>query len=131
MLGPSEDLIAKSFGGGRFDPNSVNVEAEPENLGEGTFDGFVELQAKPVVTLVGSADHDDATLIDGTITEAPEQLENTTGVMPFRETCEFQSALVLASCDFLDLRELNDTASLRACASEQNFSYVVRPVRWP
>ena len=63
MLGPSEDLIAKSFGGCRLDLNLANVEAEPEVLGESILNGVVELQAAPVITLVGAANHDGVALV--------------------------------------------------------------------
>ncbi|KAI6001371.1 hypothetical protein EDD15DRAFT_2192997 [Pisolithus albus] len=47
--------VAKSFGGSGFDPNSVDVKVKSENPGESV---FVELQAEPVVTLVGTADRE-------------------------------------------------------------------------
>ncbi|KAI6001351.1 hypothetical protein EDD15DRAFT_2231429 [Pisolithus albus] len=49
--------VAKSFGGSGFDPNSVDVKVKSENPGKSV---FVELQAEPVVTLVGTADRETA-----------------------------------------------------------------------
>lgn len=63
MLHPGEDLVAKSFGGRSLGLGTVDVEAEPEDLGKGLFDGVVELQAAPVVVLVEAANHDGVALV--------------------------------------------------------------------
>jgi len=52
VLGPGEDLVAKGCGGLRLDLDTVNVEAEPEDFSECVFDGVIEMQATPVVTLI-------------------------------------------------------------------------------
>ena len=59
MLRPGEDLVAKSFGGRRLGLGTVDVEAEPKDLGK----GVVELQAAPVVALVEVANHVGVALV--------------------------------------------------------------------